>query len=73
MGAIYISPFYYALQQIVVSCFGEPDDATHAALLTSFEFRKDFGGIALAVLLSEWAVIRAFQAYALKTMNAVQR
>ena len=71
--AIYISPFYYSLQQIIVTCFGEPDDPTHVALLAGFEFRKDFGGVAAAVLLGEWAIIRAFQAYALKTMNAVQR
>ena len=41
--------------------------------MSTDEFQDDFTGIALVVLISEWATFRAFQAFALKTMNIVQR
>jgi hypothetical protein len=54
----------------MASCYdGTPDGEL---VIMHYGF-KDEHGLALAVLLGEWALFRLFQAFALKTMNLVQR
>eukprot|EP00320_Phaeocystis_rex_P014667 CAMPEP_0119091186 /NCGR_PEP_ID=MMETSP1178-20130426/155462_1 /TAXON_ID=33656 /ORGANISM="unid sp, Strain CCMP2000" /LENGTH=188 /DNA_ID=CAMNT_0007074665 /DNA_START=12 /DNA_END=578 /DNA_ORIENTATION=+ len=74
--AIYCSPLFYTIQQISVELFSDgvqPDSPDYPSsgqfVINNYEFRDDFTGVALAVLLGMLALFRALQVVALKRLN----
>lgn len=74
--AIYVSPLFYSLQEIAVQLFqdGVPrSDPTYPDsgqfVIDAYDYRSDFSGIALAVLLGMAFLFRVLQVIALKKLN----
>mmetsp|Transcript_11387 Transcript_11387/g.26307 ORF Transcript_11387/g.26307 Transcript_11387/m.26307 type:complete len:117 (-) Transcript_11387:242-592(-) len=68
--AIYISPMFYAIQQIAVALYNNPEDEI---VIVTYQFHTEYTPYAIAVLCGEMAIFRCIQAFALKALNSVQR
>lgn len=70
LWAIYISPFYYSIQEIAVGLFN--DDALGKLVLDAYGFESR-PPLALAVLLGLLGLFRICQIVALKKLNNIER